>query len=202
VPSRARKAGCTGASAAFVALLSATTARAFEVEYSKVYYADRRYHCDLVVVLAAPLDRVQAVLRDYERYPQLDSRILRARVLERPAPDVVILGTTLRACFGPFCRNVDRVERVAELTHALVAITDPARSDVSFGETHTRLAPTADVDADRGATRVSYSTSIAPGFWLPAFVGRRWMLRTLQGTTLQLFMNVEKEATQGSGRDP
>ena len=111
--------------------------------------------------------RVEAVLRDYERYPELDARILRARVLERPAANVAVLETTLRACFGPFCRNVNRIERVEESRHALTAITDATRSDVKFGETHTQLST-----CRRAAARAcSYRTSITPGFWIPPFVG-------------------------------
>ena len=48
--------------------------------------------------------------------------------------------------------------------HALAAITDATRSDVKFGETHTA----ARGDDEHGSTRVTYSTSLTPGFWIPA----------------------------------
>jgi hypothetical protein len=169
--------------------LWAATAGAFEIEKSQTRYADRRYQCELSVKLDAPPDKVQAVLRDYERYPALDTRILQARVLERPEPNVVVLETTVRACFVWFCRNVTRVERVRESEHALAATTDPTRSDVKFGETHTQLAPD-----ENGGTLVTYRTSITPGFWIPSVVGRRWMLRTLEDASGDLFMNVEMRA--------
>ena len=129
------------------------------------------------------------MLRDYERYPSLDTRILQARVLERPEPGVVMLETTVRVCFGWFCRNVTRVERVQESQHALAATADPSRSDVKFGETRMQLS-----QGEHGATLVKYRTSITPGFWIPAVVGRRWMLRTLEDATGNLFMNVEMKA--------
>ncbi len=110
-------------------------------------------------------------------------------MLDRPAPDVVTLETTLRVCFGPFCRNVTRVERVEEQQHALAATADPDRSDVKFGETRTQLSPD-----ENGGTLVHYRTSITPGFWIPSIVGRRWMLRTLEDASGDLFMNVETKA--------
>jgi hypothetical protein len=171
------------------ASLWAATAGAFEIEKSEARYADRRYQCDLSVKLDAPPDKVEAILRDYERYPKLDTRILQARVLDRPEPNVVTLETTVRVCFGWFCRNVTRVERVQESEHALAATTDPSRSDVKFGETSTQLSPGED-----GGTLVHYRTSITPGFWIPAVVGRRWMLRTLADASGDLFMNVEMQA--------
>jgi hypothetical protein len=177
-----------------VALLAAvslcsTAACAFEIEKSETRYSDRRYQCELSLRLDAPPDQVEAVLRDYERYPSLDTRSLQARVLERPEPHVVVLETTVRACFVWFCRNVTRVERVQESELALAATADPSRSDVKFGETHTQLEPD-----ESGGTLVHYRTSITPGFWIPSVVGRRWMLRTLQDATGDLFMNVEMRA--------
>lgn len=182
-PGRARTIGWLA-----LALWTAPAA-AFEIEHSEARYADKQYRYELNVVLDAPVERVEAVLRDYEHYPDLDKRILQARVLERPGANVVMLETMLRACFGPFCRDVKRIERVEESSHALAAITDPSRSDVKFGETHTLLSA-----AEHGRTRVSYRTSIVPGFWIPSIVGRRWMLRTLENATSDLFMNVERHA--------
>ena len=173
--------------------LWAGAAGAFEIEHSETRYVDRRFQCELNVRLDAPLDKVEAVLRDYERYPSLDTRILQARVLERPAPNVVTLETTLRVCFGPFCRNVTRVERVEEPQHALAATADPSRSDVKFGETRTQLSPD-----ENGGTLVHYRTSITPWFWIPSIVGRRWMLRTLADASGDLFMNVEMQAKKAA----
>ena len=175
-------------------LLTATSlwtgaACAFEVEHSETRYADRRYQCDLNVRLDAPLDKVEAVLRDYEKYPALDGRILEARVIARPAPHVAMLETTLRVCMGWFCRNVKRVERVEESEHSLAATADPSRSDVKFGETRMQLSP-----GENGGTLVHYRTSITPAFWIPSVIGRRWMLRTLEDATGDLFMNVEIQA--------
>ena len=173
--------------------LWSTAAGAFEIEKSETRYADRRFQCELSVKLDAPPEQVQAVLRDYERYPSLDTRILQARVLERPEPNVVVLETTVRVCLVWFCRNVTRVERVQESEHALAATTDPSRSDVRFGETHTQLAPD-----ENGGTLVHYRTSITPGFWIPSVVGRRWMLRTLEDASGDLFMNVEMRAKKAA----
>ena len=171
------------------ASLWAGAAAAFEIEHSETRYVNRRYQCDLNIRLDAPLDKVEAVLRDYERYPSLDTRILKASVLDRPGPGVVTLETMLRVCFGPFCRNVTRVERVEEQQHALAATADPSRSDVKFGETRTQLSA-----GENGGTVVHYRTSITPSFWIPSIVGRRWMLRTLADASGSLFMNVEMQA--------
>jgi Polyketide cyclase / dehydrase and lipid transport len=173
------------------ASLSSGAARAFEIEHSETRYVNKRYQCDLNIRLDAPLDKVEAILRDYEKYPSLDTRILEARVIDRPTANVAMLETKLRMCLGWFCRNVNRIERVEESQHALAATADPSRSDVGFGETHLQLAP-----GEHGSTLVRYSTSVTPGFWTPSVFGRRWMLRTLEDATTDLFMNVEMKARE------
>jgi hypothetical protein len=175
-----------------VLLAACSCARAMTIEQSRATYNDKHYQYEIVALLDAPLDRVQTILRDYEGYKQLDSRILEARVIDRPASYVAILETTLRVCMGPFCRNVKRVERVEESPLELSATADASRSDVTFGETHMMLS------TSEGQTRVSYRTNIVPDFWVPAVVGRRWLLNTLADATTDLFRSVEARAKTAS----
>lgn len=178
-------------------LLSAPAARAFTIEHSEARYAEKHFRYELVVTLNAPIDRVDEVLRNYTDYPSLNARILSAKVLERVAPDVVTLETTVEVCFGWFCRDVTRVERVQESKYVLMAVADPERSDVKFSETRSELTP-----ALHGATRVKYVTSVVPGFWVPAVGGRRMMLKMLETETRDLFMSVEEKASQPPAAAP
>lgn len=182
--------------AAALSLLSVVLpAQAFTIEHSAARYVDKHFQYEMVVTLDAPIHRVEEVLRDYAQYPSLDPRILSAKVLERPAQDVVTLETTVRVCYGPFCRNVKRVERVAESQYVLLAIADPARSDVQFSETRSELS-----EALHGTTRVKYVTDVVPDFWVPAIGGRRMMLKTLEIATSDLFMNVERKARESESQ--
>lgn len=165
--------------------------RAFTIEHSEARYADKHFRYELVVTLDAPIDRVDAVLRDYAEYPTLNRRILDAQVLDRPAPDEVTVETTVELCFGWFCRNVTRVERVQESKYVLLAVADPERSDVKFSETRSELSP-----VQPGATRVKYVTSVVPDFWVPPLAGRRMMLKMLEAETRNLFMSVERKARE------
>jgi hypothetical protein len=171
-----------------------SAACALEAEKVESSYTQKQFRCEVVALLDAPASAVEAVLRDYEAYPQLDHRILQARVLERPTTTTAMVETKLRACFGPFCRTVRRVEEVLEEPLALSAITDPNQSDVRFGETYTVIEA-----VDDSRTRVTYRTSIVPGFWVPALGARRWMLRTLEEATVELFENVEARARAREG---
>ena len=170
------------------ALCVSTGAQALEIEQADSKYLDKQYRLTLVTVVEASRERVQAVLRDYRNYPKLDPRILEARVMERTGPNEVVLYTKLRACFGVFCRTIKRVERVEEGDNDLRASVLPDQSDATQGETRTQLT------ALNGRTRITYSTQIAPGFWIPPFIGRALMLRTLREASVDLFRRVEQQA--------
>ncbi len=185
----ALKSGWSRTLLAATALLSAPLAGAFDIEHSEARYVDKHFRYQLVVILDAPIERVDEVLRDYANYPSLNHRILSAKVLDRPAPDVATLETTVEVCFGWFCRDVTRVERVQESKYRLLAVADPARSEVKFSETRSELTPGL-----HGETRVKYETNVVPDFWVPPVGGRRMLLRTLETETRNLFMNVEQQA--------
>ncbi len=178
--------------AAIVLSMSCSAAHALTVEHLDSKYRDRQYQLTLVAVIDAPRERVQDILRDYAHYPKLDARIVEATVISRDGPHEVVLSTKLRACFAVFCRTVKRVERVQERDNELLAKVLPAQSEVTSGETHTQLQALGE------QTRVSYSTSIAPGFWIPPLIGRALMLRTLREASLDLFRRVEHEAQRSA----
>jgi hypothetical protein len=172
--------------------LLCSTAQAFEIEHVESKYQDKQYRLALTMVLDAAPDRVQSILRDYANYPKLDPRILEAKVLERAAPNEALLYTKLQACFAFFCRSVKRVERVREFDDDLQATVIPGQSEVTSGETRTQLSA---IGTDKDAkTRVTYTTGIAPGFWIPSIIGRPLMLRTLREASIELFRNVERQA--------
>ena len=165
-------------------------ARALEVVRADAHFQDKEFRVELEAVLDAPIERVQQVLRDYDNYPQLDESILESKVIERIDAATLLLYTKLRACAGVFCRTVRRIERVQENNFELLATVVPEDSEVTSGRTHTVLQT---ID---GRTRVRYLSSFAPKFWVPSFIGRPLMLRTLREASLDLFRQVERRAMQ------
>lgn len=174
-----------------VAAGTSPCAQGLDIEHAQASFVDEEYRFELTAVIDAPVEYVATVLRDYESYTALDSRILEAHVIDRPDAHSATLATTLRACFGPICRTVKRIERVEETPDGLTATTDPERSDMKFGETRMHVEMT-----DAGRTRINYHTRLKPNFWIPALVARRLMLETLEDATLDLFRNVERTAQQ------
>jgi hypothetical protein len=168
---------------------------ALGIEQVQTGFHDGEYRLTMTATLAAPLGSVESVLRDYARYPQLDARILSAQVLSRSSAAQLELQTRINVCFSFLCRKVERVERVEERPGELLATVIPERSDAERGSTHTQLSARGD------RTRVIYTTTIVPKFWVPALLGRSLMLRSLRDATVTLFEHIEQRAAQ-LPRDP
>ena len=178
-------AACLG-----IALAAASVpAAALVVVHAASTMQDGRYRYVLEAELAAPVAAVRTVLGDYARYPQLDRRIRVARVLEREAPQQVLLYTEVRGCVGfVFCRTLHRVERVNEAELSIIANVLPARSDFTYGRTVMRLTDLG------GRTRVTYETEFDAGGFLPRWLVGRSVLRALEEGGLGMFTAVERIA--------
>jgi hypothetical protein len=77
---------------------------------------------------------------------------------------------------------------VQESAFELLAVAVPEQSDVASGQSHTVL------QTIEGGTRVRYRLTVVPKFWVPPFIGRTVMLRTLRDVSLDLFRQIEVRA--------
>ena len=172
-----------------IALLPAA-AQALSVESLEATLSEGVYRVALVARVDAPVEDVAAVLTDYAAYRLLDPRIRASTVLPADDQGSELVRTVVRACAGLFCRNVERVERVERREGELLATVIPERSELKSGLTRTTWRA-----ADE-ATSVTYQAEFVPDFWVPSVIGRRYAVRALKNSTLQLFDNVEKRARE------
>lgn len=152
----------------------------------------RGYFVEFEASLDAPPEAVMAVLQDYNRYPDLDGRILEARIVGRDGGRP-LLYTRLRGCVGSvFCRDMERYERLTETASRVVAEVVPGRGDLDSGHTETRVEP------EGTGSRVSYRTQFVPSFWTPRWLVRQAMRKTLEQATHSMFTRVESRAQQAA----
>jgi hypothetical protein len=177
-----------------VALACAGPANALEVRRLDVSFQGDRYVVVLNAQLDAPAEAVGEVLKRYDDYPSLDTRIIESRVLSRDRAHSLRLYTRMRGCLGTLiCRSMRRVEQVEERPDELLATAVLDQSDVRFGVMRSQWQP------QNGGTALQYRLEIMPKFWVPRFFGRRLMLATMREGTLSLFANVERVARAGRG---
>jgi Polyketide cyclase / dehydrase and lipid transport len=173
-----------------IGFLPAAAVHALSVQSLDASLDDGVYRISLVAQVDAPVEDVAAVLTDYAEYRRLDPRIRASAVLPADAEDGELVRTVVRACAGFFCRNVERVERVERAEGELLATVIPERSELKRGVTRTTWRA-----ADE-ATRVTYEAEFVPDFWVPSVIGRRFAVRALKSSTLELFDNVERRARE------
>jgi len=174
--------------ALLVALVASSPAAAITVQSVQASYSAPSYRVSLVAQLDAKPEDVEAVLIDYADYPQLDRRIRTSEVLSGSSEADAVVHTRVRFCAGFICRTIDRVENVHHATGELVAIVDPARSQLRAGRTRTTWR------AEGAGTLVEYEAEFTPAFWVPDIIARKLAAPALRDATVTLFTNVEREA--------
>jgi hypothetical protein len=172
-----------------IAFLPAAT-QALSVQSLEANLRDGVYRIVLVARVDAPVEGVAAVLTDYAAYRKLDPQILASTVLPPDDQGGELVRTVVRACAGLFCRKVERVERVERREGELIATVVPVRGELKSGLTRTTWQAADD------ATSVTYEAEFVPDFWVPSLIGRRYAVRALKASTLELFGNVEKRARE------
>ncbi|TVQ49765.1 MAG: hypothetical protein EA371_02075 [Gammaproteobacteria bacterium] len=178
---------------AALALVPLRVAEAVEVLSQAFSVTDGVYALELEVRLAAPREAVWSVLTDYDRLGELNPAVTESRVERSTGGEPEVL-TVIRGCVLFFCSSVARVERMQESAPArIVAITDPARSDLRQGRSDWRLSD------EVGTTRLELTVALEPDFWVPPLLGRRALRRSLVGGTLDLLAAVEQRAGQPDG---
>jgi hypothetical protein len=179
--------------AAIAFLAAQAQAHAIDIQTIDVRYQDGLYRVQFVAELAATPDAVGRVLKDYAKYPALDARIEESHLIASPAGAPAgapaRLYTRLKGCLNRLmCRSMVRIEILQERPGDLIATAIPELSDVKKSVTHTQW------QGSPKGTRVSYSLTLDPKFWVPAFFGRRAMIDTMRDGTVNMFTSVERVA--------
>jgi len=77
-----------------------------------------------------------------------------------------------------------------------VAVTVPGTGNVKQGMSSWRL------QADGGGTRLSWSSSYEPDFWVPAFIGARVIETRLRSQALESVQTIERLAQEQAAAIP
>lgn len=147
-------------------VLTAGAAQALETLGIAVTHDGERYTATATFIIDAPRASVYAVLTDYDNLHRISPQILKSERIGSTPDGAPLVQVTSRSCILFFCRTVETVEAVEESPPgAITTRVLPARSDLSFGETHWRL------EERNGDTKLTWRTTFAPDFWVPWLIG-------------------------------
>lgn len=191
---RLRPGLALAASAALLLSLSSASAARFGALV--VARSGAAYTIAFEAVVDAPSRRVFAVLSDYARLGELSPAIVSVRVVPAPGGRGVRVRSVLKSCIWLFCRSVVEVQDVVQPDErTVVGRIVPGQGDFRSGWTIWRVA------ALGGRTRLRYDASFVPDFWVPPFIGRWAIERSLRADFEASMPALERLANQPRGLD-
>ncbi len=177
-------------------VLLVTVAVAADIELLTVERDGKTLQVDSILLIDAPRELVFAVLADYDAFAELSGRYKQSRFVEPATDGALRIYTEVEGCVWFFCRSVERYSRLELITNTkIVAVVEPEHSDFESGQEEWLLE-----DAAEG-TRITYTHTMQPKFWIPPLVGVWAIRRTLEKDALSAAQKIEEYALRRSMDD-
>lgn len=139
------------------------------------------------VYLDATPQQVYAELMDFKRLPEINPSVRVSRVLQVINAHSQLVYTETVGCVFIFCHTIRQVQRFTELgPQDITAVTVPGSGNVKQGKSTWHL------QADGGGTRLSWTASIEPDFWVPPFIGPQAITAQLRSQALASMQALER----------
>jgi len=163
---------------------------AAQLDHVTVTKEGDRYVLEGAVQLEATTSAVYRVITDYDALENLDKGIAESRLIERVSDTVALVYTKMKGCILLFCRKVERIERVEEIsaTEIRAVVVPDSDTDVRYENSSWELSP------HESGTRVVYRTEVEPDFWIPAVIGPAVIRNVLRRRVSRTLGNLERAA--------
>lgn len=143
-------------------------------------------HIDMLI--DAQPDRVRELLTDYTHLDRLSPSIIGSELLYSNPPHYRVRVTT-DGCVFFYCRQLVQVQDVTELKNGYILVKVlPEMSDIAYSQNLWRI------QAQDGRTRVTYSSDLVPGFWVPPILGTSIFQHKLLEESRQVVVSLERLA--------
>jgi len=170
-------------------LLIARPGSGGEILESAVDYREGVYHIVMDVWIDAPEPIVRELVTAYNHLAQVNPAVQESEIIRTFSPDHHRVRSVIRLCFAFFCKRMIQVQDIEQREDGdIVATILPEASDFREGQGRWMLI------RENGGTRMRFTASLEPDFWVPPVIGP-WLIRyKLRGETLQSAGNLERLA--------
>lgn len=174
------------------AIAVASNTWAETVNSNKVTHENGRYHIAMNVDMAADLSDVKNVLSDLKGFHRLNNSVKKSTLL--PVTGLAVGTQRMKAeismCALFFCKHLTQIQDMHwaspfELRAKVIA----AGSDFKFGEARWTL-----VKQSPGVTRMFFSATLEPKFWIPPLIGPLVIERKMLSEAVETSQAIESLA--------
>ena len=169
-------------------LFSFQSVLAGEVLESYVGSDGDHYLVHIDMLIDAHPEQVRALLTDYAHLDRLSPSITGSELIYSNTPHYRVRVTT-DGCVFFYCRQLVQVQDVTELKNGYILVkVVPEMSDFNYSQNIWRI------QTRYGRTRVTYSSDLVPGFWVPPIVGTAIFQHKLLEESQHVIENLERLA--------
>lgn len=173
----------------FCLTLVSVSSYAGEVITAKVEHMDKRYIMEVEVLIAADIDRVKALLTDYDNLTLLNDAIRESYTVYSLDDFTHRVFVHTEACVSFFCKSFIQVQDVEELPgNVIISTVVPGKSDFDYAHARWKISPVGQ------RTRVNFSTDLKPSFWVPPLIGPLLIKSKLRDEVLGTIEGLERLA--------
>ncbi len=173
-----------------LALVGVSGAMALDIDDLRVTKKGRTYRIEITFDVAAPVDRVMAVLTDY-RYPdRLNPEVTKREVISRQK-GITRVRTEFNSCVFIFCKDVVLTQDVTVVAGTIQAVIVPDESDFRSGYLRWLVS-----SSDSGGSHIGFEAVMEPDFFIPPLVGGFFVRKRLRQEILTTAENLETEAAR------
>lgn len=141
-----------------------------EVIHSHVSHKEGVYKASIEMQIKAPVDKVYALLTDFNYLSRLSDNITDSELVEEDPPEYTVHVET-HNCVLFFCKDLKQTQEVLEFDNGYISVEDiKDKSDFVFANTLWHIR------AFEEGTRVNFRTEMEPDFWLPPILGP-WLFK-------------------------
>lgn len=172
------------------ALLGVSCAMALGVNTLDVTSNGGTFRVQMTLEIAAPVDRIIAVLTDYGYPDRLNSKVTKKDVISRTG-EITRVRIEFRSCVLFYCNNVVLTQDVTVVAGAIHAETIPEMSDFRSGNMHWLVSQSSD-----GSSHIKYLAVMEPDVFIPPFIGEPLIRKRLRREMLEIARNLESAVSR------
>jgi len=169
-------------------LFGASPALALEIDDLRITRDGRVYKVQITFDVAAPTNKVMAVLKD-NRFPdRLNPKVTNREVISQQGA-LTRVRTEVYSCVLFFCKEVVMTLDVSVVADTIQSDIVPDKSDFRYG--HMRWVVTSN---EANGSHIVFEAVIEPDFFIPPVIGGFFARKKLRQETMVTVANLETES--------